>query len=472
MSKGKLFADHLYSERGRFAAFTIFIFVVFFMGGGSRDDIESLVILRPVAVLFCAYALTGINKDQLKRLGLPFALLVLLMMLMLAQLVPLPFSVWSQLPQREIYIEIAKVAEMGEFSRPLSLSPSKTWNSLFSLFVPLAAMLLFAIQSAKYQRAIIFVLMGAGLVSAAFGFLQVVGPDDSIFFLYKVTNVGQPVGLFANQNHHALVLVCTLVMLGWFMSRLPFDDPSTKWKLLLSILSLMALIPLIFVAGSRAGLLLGAAALVTVFYLFSRSIAVASTPLGGLHRIGSKGIHKVIWAVGAMGSIFMIALAVVFSRSAALDQLVSQSPLEGLRAKLLPVLIDMSWAYFPFGSGFGSFERVYPQFEKMELLNPRYLNQAHNDWLQIVIEGGLPATILVLVLLIWLARKTALVVKNRARNSHAREVMALFIILACIVASLVDYPMRVPSVMLLFSVSCAILAAGRRKKSGARSVKA
>ena len=431
------------------------------------DDIESLVILRPAAVLFCAYALTVITRNQIKSLGVPFVLLVLLMLLTLVHLIPLPFTIWSQLPQRELYIEIADLAELGQFSRPLTLSPAKTWNSLFSLFVPLAAMLLFAIQSTKHQRNVVLCVMSAGLLSAIFGILQIVGSENSVFFLYKVTNFGQPVGLFANQNHQALTLVCTMVMLGWFVSRLSIDEPSTKWKMLISILSLFALIPLILVAGSRAGLVLAAAALLVIFYLVSRSTTLTLSSFGraATTRSNVNRVRKSIWVVGASGSILMITLAVVFSRSAALDQLISQNPLEGLRFKLLPILLDMSWAYFPFGSGFGSFERVYPQFETMELLNPRYLNQAHNDWLQIVIEGGLPVVILVLVFAIWLIRRMLFTFKNRAKNSHAREVLALFVILACGMASLVDYPMRVPSIMVMFSISCGILAAHSRSQN-------
>jgi hypothetical protein len=40
-------------ESWQFWALTAFLFLTFLTGGGSRDDIQSLVILRPAAVIFC-----------------------------------------------------------------------------------------------------------------------------------------------------------------------------------------------------------------------------------------------------------------------------------------------------------------------------------------------------------------------------------------------------------------------------------
>lgn len=461
----KFSSTNLFSEGVRFAVIAIFILCVFLMGGGSRDDIQSLIVLRPLSILFCGYALIIISWDQTKRLGLPFILLSLLMLLMLLQLVPLPFSIWSQFPQREIYAQIADSADLGQFWRPHSLSPSKTWNSLFSLFVPLATMLLFAIQSAKHQRQTFLIILGFGLLSALFGYLQIFESGSNIFSLYKVTNVGQPVGLYANQNHQALFLVCTLVILGWYVSRISAGNPSIKSKSLAALFAFFALIPIIIAAGSRAGLLIGVAALVLVFYLVSGSSVVAPLSQKIRRESREKGhviLSKRAWLAGASSLFVVVVFAILLFRSAALDQLFTQNPFEGLRSKLLPILLDMSWAYFPFGSGFGSFEHVYPQFETLELLNPRYLNQAHNDWVQFVIEGGLPAVILGLSFIFWLTRQIFFAIKNRGSSSHPRSMMAVFIILACGVASLVDYPIRVPSIMLLFSVCCVSLATRSR----------
>ena len=68
----------------------------------------------------------------------------------------------------------------------------------------------------------------------------------------------------------------------------------------------------------------------------------------------------------------MGTLSIYFSRSLAFDRLFERSNVEGLRGQLLPILTQMAGDYFPWGSGFGSFEHIYRIYEPQELLNPTY----------------------------------------------------------------------------------------------------
>lgn len=49
---------------------------------------------------------------------------------------------------------------------------------------------------------------------------------------------------------------------------------------------------------------------------------------------------------------------------------------------------EMAKAHLPWGAGYGSWPAVYPEFARFD--DGRYANQAHNDWLQWLCEGGLP----------------------------------------------------------------------------------
>ena len=107
-----------------------------------------------------------------------------------------------------------------------------------------------------------------------------------------------------------------------------------------------------------------------------------------------------------------------------------------------------------FGSGFGSFEEVYHIHEPDSLMISSYVNMAHNDWAQLIIEGGVPAVLLVVALCAWLARSLGAVLGGGAAGV-ARMLFWLSVAGILLFASLVDYPLRTP----LFQLSAVWLVA-------------
>ena len=63
---------------------------------------------------------------------------------------------------------------------------------------------------------------------------------------------------------------------------------------------------------------------------------------------------------------------------------------------------DVSWALHHYGlagTGFGTFVPVYQTAESLSGISPAILNHAHNDFIEIVLEGGIPAIALLADLL-------------------------------------------------------------------------
>jgi O-antigen ligase len=97
------------------------------------------------------------------------------------------------------------------------------------------------------------------------------------------------------------------------------------------------------------------------------------------------------------------------------------------------------------------------------MLERAYVNNAHNDLLQVVLEGGLPATLVLLAFLAWLAYRTRQVWarKDGPPDLLARlGTMLAFMILA---GSTVDYPLRTPFVMIFAVIGVAWIGTGRRR---------
>jgi O-antigen ligase len=130
-------------------------------------------------------------------------------------------------------------------------------------------------------------------------------------------------------------------------------------------------------------------------------------------------------------------------------------PASDLRVRALPVVLDGVWKYFPFGSGIGTFVEAYQIGEPDVLISEGYFNHAHDDYLELLMTGGVPALLLLIVIgALWggcfiallRGRKTERAAPGFGRQILGRAGLAVLAILA--LASVTDYPLRVPSLML------------------------
>lgn len=113
----------------------------------------------------------------------------------------------------------------------------------------------------------------------------------------------------------------------------------------------------------------------------------------------------------------------------------------------MPTVIEITQLYLPWGSGMGSFEQVFQVHEPDALLAPTYMNHAHNDWLELVQTGGLPAWVLLAAGMVWTGSLLWRFGWSSAVPHDARrlgQVGASFLVLAGL-GSIGDYPLRAPS---------------------------
>jgi len=453
------------SDQARFHVIIAFFVIAFLTGGGSRGDITSLVVLRPLAILFCAYALSIADPNELRTVRMPLFMLTAIIAVIALQLVPLPPLVWQELPKRAIYGDIGDLMGIEQPWRPINLSPSGGWNSLFSTTIPLAALLLYAVQTADNKRKILYIILGAALCSGLIGLLQFASSSTDLFYFYRITNEGLPVGLFANRNHQALLFAISIVIFGWWAHKLNPSSNHITTQSLIILFGIIFSIVMIFILGSRAGLA------ASVFGIFVMLMFLYFSPLlsiGAKRGIRVFGYNMSLRAIVLSSSFAVIVgitlLVVLMSRSLALDRLLQKVPVETLRSKIFPALIDMGGDFLPYGSGFGSFQRVFYQFETTELLRPQYLNHAHNDWIEFIIEGGVAAILTLAVFVIWFLVRCFQISKRPSGRTKSIGIAAISIILIFGFASIVDYPLRVPSFMAAFAVVCAMLEGSGRSK--------
>ena len=412
-----------------------------FFGGASRYDATQIVPLRALSSLLLIPALYQVTSHDLKRDAVLVSLFGFFVLLVGLQLVPLPPEIWHALSGRDAIKQLDVALGYADVWRPLSMAPMRTWNAFGSLIVPAVGILL-AISVRATTRDLLHVIAGLGLLNAVLGLLQVISGRSSPLYFYELTSWGSAVGIFANQNHSAVFAACSLLV----VARLGLEarmQRSARWLSIFypSAFSFIVLVAL--VSGSRAGFVacLGAALISTVMIAISPRRRSGIPNSAELSRRSEKRPYLV-----AVLPLLVLGLTVVafvaLGRAPAFSEILARDSFADLRWSILPVISEMLSTHWLFGSGFGSFEQVYRIYEPSELLIPQYVNQAHNDWLQLVIEGGIMAGALLAGLAAWLVRSLLRIFRDRTGPLLGLFWVSIFSIIAA--ASLVDYPLRTP----------------------------
>ena len=131
----------------------------------------------------------------------------------------------------------------------------------------------------------------------------------------------------------------------------------------------------------------------------------------------------------------------------------------GGRIANFPDLLFTLQQFWPWGSGFGTFVPVFQASENLDLMGDLYLNHAHNDLLELLIEGGLPAGLLLSAGLLALAFRLWRWVPGGRTSDPGMALAGLTIVVLTLVHSLVDYPLRMRAIAAVAAVALALFVA-------------
>jgi O-antigen ligase len=121
------------------------------------------------------------------------------------------------------------------------------------------------------------------------------------------------------------------------------------------------------------------------------------------------------------------------------------------------------------GWGLGTFPIVYPEFRSF--YTTFFVNQAHNDYLQLLVETGLAGFSIAAWFLVLVFRRAAGKLKNWTETaSGALTVAALLGCVGILVHSFLDFNLQIPANAALFYVLCAVAASAPLQESQRRRV--
>ncbi len=339
----------------------------------------------------------------------------------------------------------AGTAGVEGLPRTISLDPFATqvtaihFLALFLLF----SVTLVLLDSASRIRKLALVIAVFGFAYAFFAILQSVLSPLKIYGIYEA---GAPFGSFVNRHNFAAYMEMAMALpLG-----LMFAGAVTKDKRLLYITVIGLMGVALLLSGSRGGLVAFVAQIIFLVLLTAGS-------KGGRSRL----VLKLALAVLLLGAI--IGGAVFVGGETSLTRLAETAATEDLttgRSNIWDVTLRVITGNLPFGAGFGAFGVAYTAHDSMSGLER--VEQAHNDYLQLLADAGIVGLIIGAFFLwrLFLVGREAVGLENTYRRGIA--IGALAGIFAILVHSIFDFVLHTTAVSVLFVMLLSLLIASRK----------
>lgn len=423
--------------------------------GGSAQGIWQNAVLQLLAVPIIAWPLLTKSPAPITAAGMTlFAIVGAAILLTLAQLVPLPPSLWTALPGRDFVASGYSLLDQPLPWLPLSLTPYHTMATALTLLPPLAVLAAMLLAGAYRPSWLACAILIGTFTAVLLGALQVGSgnPANSPWYLYSRTNYGSATGFFANSNHMAALLVISVPILFALVRGLRDRLENAKASsaiLLLAVAGVLVLLVGIAINQSLAILLIGPPVLLISALMLLPKRMSWRRPLWGLALVGA----------GAMIVIYTTPLydRVAGSHDTSLTE----------RQTMWSITARAVADYMPVGSGISSFRDIYPHYEDPLTVNLTVVNHAHNDYLELALETGAPGILLVVAFVFWWLARSRAVWRMPLSDRYAQA--ATVATAALLLHSIVDYPLRTTSLSAIMAACVALMAPTRTRQRNANA---
>ena len=427
-----------------------FLGVALVLGGGGSPSPWAELAVQGAAALFVLLlaAIGSRGPERVPRALWWIAALVLALPLL--QLVPLPPEIWQTLPGRDLAARSLELVGEGDSWRPISVASQRTLAALLACVPPLVAMCAIAASGERTRRAVLALVAGFAVFTAILGALQLLVPEGELR-LYPAYHTGWLTGTFANRNAAVDVLLIGLLAgIAWAALRARETRRAKVAWVPLAAFALVVLAAAVL-TGSRAGIALVVPTLAAVLWMLRehwRGGRTRSLAFGGA---GLIALAAALLVTGTLGRVASVAERFTLTRDARVDLWIDA------QAALA--------AYWPVGSGMGTFTRAFMAYERLGAVDPTVPNRAHNEYLELGIEAGLSGFVVLLAIAALLA---GLARSGWAAGSAHRPILLFAgatLVLICLHA-FVDYPLRNMAEACLAGVAAGMLAPPARGRVG------
>jgi O-antigen ligase len=304
-------------------------------------------------------------------------------------------------------------------------------------YVSYGILLLIAAECVRHEdtrRIFALAMIVFGALYAFFALAQELTSNGKIFWVHRPHFHGSIYGSYVNRDHYAglvemLVPIPLVLSMGHLLK-------GGKRALAASCAVLMA--TTIFLSGSRGGMIAFVLEVVLFPALTFRTRRSPRVALGSV-------------AVGVL----ILALLAFLGKGQVLGRLGDLAP--GIRLNMTKDCLRMFSHRPVWGWGLGTFPTVYPGYRSF--YTNLFINEAHNDYAQLLVETGLLGFVLMLWFLVAMYRHG--LPTSRRWEFTWDGALSLAALLGCtgiLIHSFVDFNLQIPANAALFYVLCALAA--------------
>jgi hypothetical protein len=361
-------------------------------------------------------------------------------LLPLIQLVPLPPSVWTGLPGRELVAQSLDLAG-GRGWFPLSVDPARTLVAFLGTLAPAAIIVIGCglppDRLVFLQRAVI----GMGIVVALFGVTHLLNANWGDLYASRRPMPGIVVGTFADRNAAALFFdLCLLLLVG--LPTTPRRPQDTIIRASIGVFLALCVV----LTGSRTGMVLLAAPVLLLVW----RLAAGFLPGQRDRRTG----RSVAWTGGAL-LVAALAIGIALSSGRGQVSLSRFDDTDGMRAEMREDARFVAARYWPVGAGMGNFDEVFQVDESLEYVSPRRAGRAHMDYLELAIEAGVAGALLAAGWLGWTLLGGWRALRRQGAWPARAATLGVFSIAA---QSLLAFPLRSQAMLCVAALAIVLVA--------------
>ena len=417
----------------------------------------------------------------------------LLLAVPLLQLLPLPPVLWQSLPGRSTEKAALELVGEGSSWQPLSLTANRTLASLLAMAPAAVVLVMAAAQNLKGRTILLGTMAAVALFSVLVGAAQLSGGAGNRFRFY---NPDEPFldGFQTNHNAEADVLLMGMVALAAIAAEFAAVETAAADLAGAPQFSAMELrgsgmetrVPAMasrrrpaprlrkrpIIRGPQLGMVGAASALLLLGVVLTASrtgIALLPAAIGAqllilrrwlpipTRRGTALAVANLAAAILALSGLAALELGALHQHGALARVWERFHSQVELRPEIWRDSLFAMRQYWPWGAGMGSFIPVFAAAERLEVVTGQFVNRAHNDYLEFLIEAGLPGSIAFGLICRQVTRDAWRGWRARIAGSEAQLICGAANLLIVSLHSLGDYPLRTISIACMIAVSVGLL---------------
>ncbi|MFN0277246.1 MAG: O-antigen ligase family protein [Pyrinomonadaceae bacterium] len=341
----------------------------------------------------------------------------------------------------------AEASGIANIPRTISIEPYATQVTsvhIVALCIFFAATLAYLESAHRLRKQATFITV-FGFIYAFYAILQAVLSPAKIYGIYGSRNV-IPFGSFVNRHDFAAVMeMAVSIPLG-----LLFVGAVRRDKKLLYVVAITLMTSALLLSGSRGGLVALIAEIILLVILTTKTESRKSFLL--------KTALSLLLVLAAVGGAIFVGGDTSLTR---FSETAASGDISSSRFHIWGVTLKIISNNLPFGTGLGAYTQAYTQFDTLS--GQEMVEQAHNDYLQVLADAGLIGLFIGGAFLFWFFREG---IRNTRSSNTFRRGIAVGAFAGCfaiLIHSIFDFVLHITAISIMFLTLMALLVSSGRR---------